>query len=307
MSEQDLNFCSVPGTTRAVALISSWGSLAVSLVSYHRSLRNSREEKAKMKLPSIPFYFVWRACETGGRVLCIAMFASAFDVWVFGILLFHWVLNSGWLMNQRTSFYTQHCLEKVFNIICGYVMLFCFLNLREGHTRFRFLIFYLIFYIENFFMLAFWFRFTPDLGAWFHIWGFIVVLIFFVLHIIFQLLYYACFHPTDSIKYCLPCDKYTFYESVCYDVRPGIDDAVGSPSKRYTSTEMIASPDEAPQLIDGVGAAGDARNFHDIMTRVRDGSEWDTKRDQDSTRLEKTYKQHYGRHKEKLPQIPEMK
>lgn len=234
----------VSTTTRCAALLSSWGSLAISLVSYHKSLRNSRDDKAKLRLISMPFYFLWRASETGGRVLCIAMFASAFSFWVFGILLFHWVVISGWLMNQRTTFYSSKCLEKAFNVICGYVMLFCFLNLREGHTRYRFLVFYIIFYIENFFMLAFWFRFTPDLGAWFHLWGFVSVLVFFVLHIIFQLVFYTFFHPTQAVKYCLPCDSYTFYESVCYDARAGVDDGVGSPSKRYTSREMIESMPE---------------------------------------------------------------
>ncbi|XP_076462470.1 XK-related protein 6-like [Babylonia areolata] len=256
-------------TTRTVALLSSWASLAVSLVSYHRSLRNSREDKQKMTLLSMPSYFLWRACETGARVLCIAMFASAFQAWVFGIILFHWVVISVWLMNQRTTFYAQRCLEKVFNIICGYVMLFCFLNLREGHTRYRFLIFYIIFYTENFFMLAFWFRFTPDLGAWFHIWGFIVVLIFFVLHIAFQLLYYSCFHPSDSIIYCLSCDKYSFYESVCYDVRPELDDGVGSPNARYTSKEMLADSSSVPRLIGNADGAGDgSRRFDDISIIV---------------------------------------
>ena len=285
------NFSSFSATTRTVALLSSWASLAVSLVSYHRSLRNSREDKEKMKICSMPFYFIWRACETGGRVLCIAMFASAFDLWVFGILLFHWIVNAVWLMNQRTTFYAQRCLEKVFNIICGYVMLFCFLNLREGHTRYRFLIYYIIFYIENFFMLAFWFRFTPDLGAWFHIWGFIVVLIFFILHIIFQLLYYSCCHPTNSIQYCLPCDKYTFYESVCYDVRPDVDDAVGSPSKRYTSKELLEESEAMPQLMDGNGAVGGHRQFHTIS--VVEFHEIKRNHNPISSHHERIYRQHH--------------
>lgn len=204
-------------TTRAVALLSSWVSLAMSLVSYHRSLRFSRDDKENLSLRSLPFYFVWRASETGGRVLCIAFFASAFDQWVFAILLLHWVIASGWLMSQHTTFYENKRLEKAFNVICGYVMLFCFLNLREGHTRFRYLLFYFLFYVENFVMLAFWFRFTPDLGTWFHIWGFIAVLILFVLHVGSQLLYYISFHPTHSIKFCLPCDKYVVYSSICYE------------------------------------------------------------------------------------------
>lgn len=171
-----------------------------------------------MSWVSVPFYFIWRASEIGGRVLCIATFASTFQMWVFGPLLFHWGFMSLWLIAQKTNFYKNTCQEKTFNVICGYVMIFCFLNLREGITRFRFLLFYFIVYVENFFMLGFWFRFSPDLGAWFHLWGFIVILILFVLHVVFQLLYYAFFHPSKNIKLCMSCNAYAVYESLCYDL-----------------------------------------------------------------------------------------
>lgn len=204
----------------ALSLLTSWSSLAISLTSYNKSLRFNNMEKAKMSLISVPFYFIWRASEVGGRILCIAMFASVFKHWVFLVLGLHWLIMFMWLIGQKTSFYGIRCLEVAFNLLCGYVMIFCFLNLREGHTRFRFLIFYCIMYLENFIMLAFWFRFTPDLGAWFHIWGFAAVFVLFAVHIMFQLLYYVVFHPTKNIKWCLPCDRYLVYSSMCADVSP---------------------------------------------------------------------------------------
>ncbi|CAG5132082.1 unnamed protein product [Candidula unifasciata] len=229
----------VVGTSiRALALLSSWGSLAISLTSYHKSLRNSHEEKAKMSLKSLPFYFIWRACETGGRILCISMFASAFRLWVFGPIAFHWAFMSGWLIIQRTAFYKNKCLEKVFNVICGYVMIFCFLNVREGQTRFRFMLFYIILYIENFMMLGLWFRYTQDLGAWFHLWGFIVILLLFVFHVVFQLLYYMFFHPTRNIKMCPPCSKSIICSSICYEVQPSVAES-DSKSERLAIEEIV--------------------------------------------------------------------
>lgn len=259
----------VSAATRTVALLSSWVSLAVSLVSYQRSLRNSREDKEKMTLRSIPFFFVWRASETGGRILCLAMFALASGFWVFAILLLHWLVISLWLMNQRTTFYKNRCLEKVFNIICGYVMIFCFLNLREGHTRYRFLFYYFIFYGENFVMLIFWMHSYPQLGGWFHIWGFITVMVLFVLHIFVQLLYYTFFHPTKNIQYCLPCDKYTFYNLVCYDDGPEIEIAVGSPTN-YSSKERVheSGSETVPRVLLSDSAAGDVQDSDDITIVV---------------------------------------
>ncbi|XP_059151772.1 XK-related protein 6-like [Physella acuta] len=220
----------------SLALLSSWGSLAVSLTSYQKTLRYNHEEKAKMRIISLPFYFIWRASEIGGRVLYIAMFASAFDFWVFGPLIFHWVLMSIWLVVQKTTFYKNVCLEKVFNIICGYVMVFCFLNLREGQTRFRVILFYFIVYVENFLMLALWFKFTKDVGGWLHQWGLIVVLILFVFHVVFQLLYYWFFHPTKNIKMCLPCVRFVLYSSICHDLQPHDDK---SAEVNHTVAEII--------------------------------------------------------------------
>ncbi|CAG5118893.1 unnamed protein product [Candidula unifasciata] len=203
-----------------LSLLTSWSSLAISLTSYNKSLRINNLQKAKMSLTSIPFYFIWRASEVGGRILCIAMFASVFKQWVFLVLGLHWMIMFIWLIGQKTTFYGTRCLEVAFNLLCGYVMIFCFLNLREGHTRFRFAIFYCIMYTENLIMLAFWFRFTRDLGAWFHMWVFAAVFVLFAIHMTFQLLYYMVFHPTKNIQLCLPCDRFLIYSSMCTDVSP---------------------------------------------------------------------------------------
>ncbi|XP_071117510.1 XK-related protein 6-like [Haliotis cracherodii] len=203
---------------RLGSLMSSWLSLAVSLLSYHRSLRFSREEKAVMEVRSIPFYFIWRASEVGTRVLCLCLFASSFQAFVFIPVGMHWVIISVWLMCQKTRFYKDNlCFEKFFDIICGYVMIFCFLNLKEGHSRFRYLLYYALFYSENIAMLTVWFLYSSHVGEWFHVGGFIAILTMAGLHVVFQLLFYMCCHPTDNIKYCLPCEQYTCYELVCHD------------------------------------------------------------------------------------------
>ena len=207
-------------TTRAIALLSSWGSLAISLLSYHKSLRFSKKEKENMKKSQMPAFLIWRASEVGSRILCLALFASVFKLFVFAPILLHWVMASIWLMCQRTSFYKNVCLEKAFNVICGYVMIFCYINLREGHTRFRYIVFYMVFYLENGVMLFMWYLFTPDIGSWFHVYGLIVILILFVLHVTFQLLYYYCCHPSGEIELCLAIgnDGKTCWEALCYDL-----------------------------------------------------------------------------------------
>ena len=251
------NVCSA-ATTRTVSLLSSWMSLAVSLVSYNRSLRNSRVDKCKMGFASVPFYFIWRASETGVRVLCLAMFASALDMWLFAILVSHWIIISGWIMSQHTTFYTERCLERLFNVVCGYVMIFCFLNLNEGHTRCRFLVYYAIFYVENVFMVCLWFYLTDDLGTWFHLWAFISVFILFFTHLLFQLLYYLCCHPTKEIKCCLPCDNYASCVPVCYDVQSDVDICDKGQNTHLSRKVSDEEPDGDLQYVGGDGGKADA-------------------------------------------------
>ncbi|ESO87286.1 hypothetical protein LOTGIDRAFT_154784 [Lottia gigantea] len=202
---------------RIIFLLSSWGSLSMGLTSYHKSLRYSRNTKRNLSFVATPFYFIWRASEVGGRVLCFALFAITYQAWVFAPILLHWLIMIVWTINQKTQFYIKRWQETIFNIVCGYVMIFCFLNLQEGHTRFRYLVFYIIIYFENFVMIGIWFRLLPSQGAWYDLYAFILILVLFVVHIIFQLLYYKVFHP-EKIQICLPCDRNLLYESVCHQL-----------------------------------------------------------------------------------------
>ncbi|KAK6178631.1 hypothetical protein SNE40_011162 [Patella caerulea] len=201
---------------RITALLMSWASLSISLVSYHKSLRYSRKEKKNLSLLATPVYFIWRACEVGARLLCLSFFVIAFQAWIFLPVLLHWVAVTIWIFKQNTNFYDNRCFETIFNIICGYVMIFCFLNLREGHTRFRYLWFYIVFYFENFFMLGIWWQAIP-LGDWYDFYGFILIFVLSVLHIIVQLIYYKFSHPS-KIDICLPWNRNLCYESVCHSL-----------------------------------------------------------------------------------------
>ncbi|KAK7505688.1 hypothetical protein BaRGS_00002959 [Batillaria attramentaria] len=62
---------------RATAVISSWASLALSAMTYFKLLHGIRKLNTdQMKVMSQIIIFLWRLLETGGRALCIALFAS---------------------------------------------------------------------------------------------------------------------------------------------------------------------------------------------------------------------------------------
>ena len=203
-------------------MLSSWSSLAISMVSYHKALRFSHEDRGNMSIPGSILYFLWRAVEIGPRVIALGMFASQFKWWVFIVVVVHWIGMSLWLLCQKTHFYQNQCEEKGFNFVCGYVLVFCFLNVRNGRTRYRMIVYYCIFYVENWLFLGFWFYFTDAKSQWFYLPTLFVVSLSIILHLIFKFLYYGCFHPLGhgAIPCCLDCEEHTCFESLCYDLEP---------------------------------------------------------------------------------------
>lgn len=190
------------------------------MVAYQKALRFSHEDKENLSVPGMIFSFLWRVCEIGPRVISIGLFAALFHEVVFIVVSVHWVFMSAWLFCQKTRFYQNRCEERFFNIVCGYVLVFCFLNVRDGRTRYRMLVYYLIVYVENWTMMGFWFYFTDEKSAWFYIPTFFVVSLGVILQLIFQLIYYRFFHPLGSgaIPCCPPQGEYTCYQSLCHEL-----------------------------------------------------------------------------------------
>ncbi|KAL3869957.1 hypothetical protein ACJMK2_042577 [Sinanodonta woodiana] len=221
-----VSICMMGPIIRALSIVSSWASLAWCLVSYHKALRYSHEDKENMGLPGMIFYFLWRLCEIGPRVIVLGLFAAQFTYAIFIFVPIHWMIMTGWLFCQKTRFYQNRCEERMFNIVCGYVLVFCFLNVRDGHTRFRALVFYAVIYLENVTMVMFWFYFTSEKSKWFYLPGFFVIIFGVVLQISFQLIYYRWFHPKGSgvIPCCLPKENFACYQSLCHSLDDELED-----------------------------------------------------------------------------------
>lgn len=224
------NYFFIKGYVRYAALFGSWIGLSWSLVAYHRALRamylygpNADPEKIPRATRWNTFkdiaaaigHFLWRASECGPRVIIIALFASYFTYFVLIAAGVHWMTMSIWLFIQKTSFYKNRCDEIVFNIVIGYVLIFSFINTRDGHTRYRALLYYFIFYVENFTMLLSWVYFTDRKSDWFYFVAISVVSSGCVIQICTQLMYYLMCHPV-KIKVCLwPREDFNCYQSVC--------------------------------------------------------------------------------------------
>ncbi|KAK3089711.1 hypothetical protein FSP39_005814 [Pinctada imbricata] len=211
---------------RSAAMLGSWIGLSWSLVSYHRALRSmqhlkptrkptesngqpdaqvdipesQKEAAEEMKLPAVIFYFLWRASEVGPRLVVFALFASQFSYIILIVAGLHWLGMTLWLLCQKTHFYKDDHKhrrrdEVIFNIVLGYTMVFSFLNARDGRTRYRALVYYIVFYAENYVMLMMWVYWTPSKSEWYYFVAIAVVPAGTILHIVFQLFYYKVCHP----------------------------------------------------------------------------------------------------------------
>lgn len=168
--------------------------------------RHSTLGKKPTTLRMVAADALWRFVQTGGRVLCIALFASVYDWWVLAILLPHVVLMFAWIFkkaaDESPSRRLHHAVLNAFFSVC------LFLSIRP--SRYWYVVLHVLFVVENLFVLLTWYLNSPDRGAWFHTWGLVGGLLSTPLHVSLQLLYYGCCHPNSDIPHSVPCDRHTW-------------------------------------------------------------------------------------------------
>lgn len=55
-----------------------------------------------------------------------------------------------WIIIQNTAFCSSRFEETMYNVVMGFVYCFFYINLKEGHTRYRLLLFYTLMVTQNF-------------------------------------------------------------------------------------------------------------------------------------------------------------
>ncbi|KAK7496988.1 hypothetical protein BaRGS_00011724 [Batillaria attramentaria] len=201
-------------TLRAFVITTSLASRALSAASYYKSDRIKRTKGKSSKLPmyGLVLYCTWRLFETGARVLCISLFASTFRGWVFCVLGVHFaacVLWNGCLTYNRETNEnpeTSTCMKSFYGVLIGFVVglatIFCFFDpFHTPDSRYRYAVWYAVFYAENLLMFCLWLWKTPDTEAWFFLPAIVTVLACSLLHVLLLLLFYTrlC-HPSTEVR-----------------------------------------------------------------------------------------------------------
>ncbi|XP_047525259.1 uncharacterized protein LOC125063066 [Pieris napi] len=84
-----------------------------------------------------------------GRISALFLFSIIFGVWTLIPLGLHWSAMTFWIITQKTTFCPNKFEETLYNAVMGFVYCFCFINIKEGKTRYRLLLFYTLMVTQN--------------------------------------------------------------------------------------------------------------------------------------------------------------
>lgn len=176
-------------------------SIAWSLTSYQRSVRNSWEGKKKLKYGATIISFLWHLMSTLSRVLALSLLASIFPAWMIFICLGHWGMMWVWLSLAQTHTNPCHgrCGEFLLSAALGFAYIIAFISPKEGQTRYLYLAYYLVCFMENTGVLVVWCvskNSADDILLYYGAVG--MQLLTFLLGIIFLLIYYRYCHPSKT-------------------------------------------------------------------------------------------------------------
>ena len=183
-------------------ILATVGSLSLSMVTYNDDLRMS--EGDELSIPGFVVQIFYRLLIIASRILTLVIFTTAFKFYVLIILIAHWVLMAIWVHLDKTAFFTNaagkfnKCFEIIFQILMGFIYMYCYITTVPGPTLVKQTIYYLLFYFENIIMLVLWIWFNEREFDTFEVSAITTILLTMILGIVFMLLYYKYFHPNTK-------------------------------------------------------------------------------------------------------------
>ena len=178
------------GSIQLLAIGASLVSLAWGLSSYSKSLRYPLHDKLNISYGGTVVMFLWHLAFISSRILAISLFSSCHPLLIIPILSIHMTLMFLWLFYEERA---RSCEELLFNLIVSFVYLFTYFNVRDERTRFKYLFYYCVVFLENSLFILVWYLYCGEnLGL------LIAQPALFLLAIMLMLVYYKWLHPSLS-------------------------------------------------------------------------------------------------------------
>ncbi|XP_077345154.1 XK-related protein 5 [Lithobates pipiens] len=172
-------------------------SVSWALVSFSHFLCLLRPGNLCLPWASVLCQLLWRMGMVGTRVMALVVFATVFHFWVFAVGGAHWLVMSFWLVAQQTDVISRPCYWRLFNILLGAVYVFCFINVRDGPSRYRVAIFYVIMLLENCILLLLATDFLQG-AVWSNVKLPVAVMSGFLIGCAALIIYYTLLHPKST-------------------------------------------------------------------------------------------------------------
>ncbi|CAL9689414.1 unnamed protein product [Knipowitschia caucasica] len=181
----------VQGMTAAASLV----SLAWSLASYQKALRESRQDKRSMSYVGVTLQFCWHFFTMAARVITFALFASVFQLYFGLFIVLHWCVMTFWIVHCETHYCVSKWEEIVFDMVVGIIYIFSWFNVKEGRTRYRLSIYYILMLLENTALSTLWYLYRAPTADAFAVPALCLIFSSFFTGVLFMLMYYGFFHP----------------------------------------------------------------------------------------------------------------
>ncbi|XP_061418597.1 XK-related protein 9-like [Lethenteron reissneri] len=191
-----------PNSIQCITIVASSIAIAWTLLDYHMTLRNSLENKEKLKLLSLAFvvflsskYFLLLS-----QLLTLCLLTVLWPwYYVIPVWVLIWVLMTLTVYFHETEFMDTGFQEFVYRCTVGFILIFSFFNVKKDATRRNVICYYLFTCLEIVVAVGetTWRHISTLMTT--EIWMLAIVIsivVGFVLGIGFMCLYYGCLHPT---------------------------------------------------------------------------------------------------------------
>ena len=187
--------------TQLASVLLSLLSLSLSLVSYSQASRWADPSMPQLSLLARLSLWLWRLFSLAARMMVLCVFLTVFTWQFFLFLSLHYSLMLVWILAMRSNFcgsidgVRRPVSEFVFNIVMAAVFIFDIVNIKEGPSRLKNTVYYILVSVENSLLMYFWWSGNFTLIG---VDKIVIIGIFPILQItafIFLYIYYKKFHP----------------------------------------------------------------------------------------------------------------
>uniref|UniRef100_A0A182N059 XK-related protein n=1 Tax=Anopheles dirus TaxID=7168 RepID=A0A182N059_9DIPT len=134
-----------------LSIVSAMGSIAWCMASHYRCLRFARLDKRHIPWSGTIVHIAWQFAVTVARVLAIATVASVFPLHTACACAVHACTMALWVFcYERPRFCGDSVAQRALLSCCfGPVFIFNYIPLKEGPTRLRYTLFYVVCFLET--------------------------------------------------------------------------------------------------------------------------------------------------------------